>query len=333
MPLMSIPAIDMSRFHVAGRKARQRLTAALAHACRDTGFFYITGHRVEHCIIMAMREMTIELFRLPMEEKRALCAQPGDYRGYIPFAAFGNNTSNVEADGYEGFKLHREVALDDPIREACDLYGPNRWPTQIPGFRRAVLEYWHAMDALSEELLRLFALALGFEESRLLSCFDEPLTNMTLLHYPRIDGRGAGSGIHPHRDIDAFTILHPGNVPGLEVMTRDRRWIEVAAMEDALVVNVGNMMELWSGGRFVSTPHRVTSPSCPERYSFPYFAIPRHDVLIEPLLPRVKGFDRAPVETGFLVRELYRTNWKSVAQTNPWVDTGTVGRCATEVSG
>ena len=268
---MSIPVIDVSRFHVAGRKARQRLAAALANACRDTGFFCITGHRVVRCIIVAMREMTVELFRLPMEEKRALCAAPGVYRGYIPLAAFGNNASSEGTDGYEGFKLHREVAVDDPIRETCDLYGPNRWPTQIPGFRRAVLDYWDAMDALSEELLRLFALALGLEESRLLPCFEEPLTNMTLLHYPRSDGRGAGAGIHPHRDIDAFTILCPGNVPGLEVMTRDRRWIE--------------------------------------------------------------GFDRAAVETGFLVRDLYRTNWKSVAQTNPGVDAGTVGSRATEASG
>lgn len=126
MPLMSIPVIDVSRFHVAGREARQRLAAALANACRDTGFFCITGHRVERCIIVAMREMTVELFRLPMEEKRALCVAPGDYRGYIPLAAFGNNASSEEADGYEGFKLHREVAVDDPVREACDLYGSHR---------------------------------------------------------------------------------------------------------------------------------------------------------------------------------------------------------------
>jgi len=321
---MSIPAIDISRFHSGGPQARRSMAAALASACRETGFFHVTGHRVERRVILAMREMTAEFFRLPAEEKRALCAAPGDYRGYIPFAAFGNNASSGEADRYEGFKLHREVAAHDPIREVCDLYGPNRWPTRIPGFRRAVLDYWHAMDALSEELLRLFALALGLGEGRLLPCFVEPLTNMTLLHYPPVDRRRAGSGIHPHRDIDAFTIVHPGNVPGLEVMTRDRRWIGVAAMEGALVVNVGNMMELWSGGRFVSAPHRVTAPCGRQRYSFPYFAMPRHDVLVEPLLPRVEGFDRAAVKTEFIVRELYRTNWKSVAQTDPGIDAGTL---------
>ena len=321
---MSIPAIDISRFHSGGRKARQAMADALANACRDTGFFHVLGHQVDRRLIVAMHEVTAELFRLPDEAKRTLGARPGDYRGYIPFAALGNNASRGDADHYEGFKLHREVAADDPIRASCDLHVPNRWPAQLPEFRRTVLDFWHAMDALGEELLRLFALALGLEEDRLLPCFEDSLTNMTLLHYPRVDRRRIGSGIHPHRDIDAFTILHPGNVPGLEVLTRARRWVDIAPMEDALVVNVGNMMELWSGGRFVSTPHRVTNPTGAERHSFPYFAIPRHDVLIEPLVPRVEGFDRPAVEAGFIVGELYRTNWKSAAQTDPGVDAGTV---------
>lgn len=321
---MSVPVIDIARFGAGGRRARTSMAAALGSACRDIGFFHVVGHRVGHGVIAAMRQATAELFRLPDDAKRALCVRPGDYRGYIPFAAFGNNARATEADRYEGFKLHREVAPDDPILAACDLHGPNRWPAHLPGFRRAVLDYWRAMDGLAGELLRLFALALGLDERRLLAYFDDALTNMTLLRYPPVERPRTGSGVHPHRDIDAFTVVHPGNVPGLEVLTRAGRWVDIAPMEGALVVNVGNMMELWSGGRFVSTPHRVTSPVGAERHSFPYFAIPRHDVLIEPLAPRVEGFARPAVEAGFIVRELYRTNWASVAQTDPEVDAGTV---------
>ena len=293
------------------------MAAALASACRDIGFFHVVGHRVGHGVITAMQQATAELFRLPDDAKRALCVRPGDYRGYIPFAAFGNNARATEADRYEGFKLHREVAPDDPDLAACDLHGPNRWPPQLPGFRRA-------MDGLAVDLLRLFALAPGLEEGRLLAYFDDALTNKTLLRHPPAERPRTGSGVHPLRDIDAFTVVHPGNVPGLEVLTRAGRWVDIAPMEGALVVNVGNMMELWSGGRFVSTPHRVTSPVGAERYSFPYFAIPRHDVLIEPLVPRVEDFARPAVEAGFIVRELYRTNRTSLAQTDPGVDAGTV---------
>ena len=300
------------------------MAGALADACLDTGFFHVRGHRIDHRLITAMQRATAALFRLPDDAKHALCARPGDYRGYIPLASLGDNANAGAADRYEGFKLHREVADDDPIRRSCDLHGPNRWPAQLPGFRGAVLAYWRAMDALGGELLRLFAIALGLEERRLLPYFEDSLTNMTLLRYPPPERPRTGAGIHPHRDIDAFTILHPGTVPGLEVLTRAERWVDIAPVEGALLVNVGNMMELWSGGRFVSTPHRVTSPTGAERHSFPYFAIPRHDVRVEPLLPRLEGFDRPAVEAGFIVRELYRTNWTPVAQTDPSVDAGTV---------
>ena len=147
---MSIPEIDLSRFHTGGRKARQAMAHALASACRDTGFFHVLGHRVDRRLVLAMHEVTAELFRLPDEARRTLAVRPGDYRGYIPFAAFGNNASRGDADHYEGFKLHREVAADDPVRAARDLHAPNRWPAQLPGFRRTVLDYWHAMDALGD---------------------------------------------------------------------------------------------------------------------------------------------------------------------------------------
>ena len=100
-----------------------------------------------------MRAAALGSFALPDSAKRALFVRPGDYRGYIPFVA--------KTDRYQGFKLHRGVAADDPIRAACDLYGPNRRPGGMPGFRRAVRDYWRAMDALGGELLRIFALAPG----------------------------------------------------------------------------------------------------------------------------------------------------------------------------
>ena len=320
----SIPEIDISRLHTGKQKNRRVTAELLANACRDTGFFYIVGHGIDGRTIRSMREVTIELFELPYQDKLALSARPGDYRGYIPFAAFGNNANIEDVDHYEGYNLHREVAANDPIRHDCDLYVSNRWPPQVPEFQRVVLEYWRALDSLSMMLLRLFALALGLFEDRLLTYFVNSLTNMTLLHYPRINQHNTGSGIHPHRAMDAFTILYPGNEPGLELLTRAKRWIEVVPIKGAFVVNIGNMMELWSGGRFVSTPHRVTNPTGAQRHSFPYFAIPRHDVLIEPLVPRVDGFNKPAVEAGFVVRELYRTNWKQVARTDARVDVGTV---------
>ena len=320
----SLPTVDLSNFDGLSSDARQRLAAHVADACREVGFFYLSGHGVDNAKIAAVKQAVVSLFALPAARKQKLRVALDDYHGYIPFAAFGWNDDDDRSDHYEGYKLHREIAPTDPVREQCSLYAPNRWPPGVPNFREAVLAYWHELDRLSHSLLRLFALALGQHESRFLPYFKDSLTNMTLLHYPEIEEPSAGSGIHPHKDIDAFTILHPTEVSGLEVHTRDHRWIAVAPSHGALLVNIGNMMELWSGGRFVSTPHRVTNPTGAPRYSFPYFAIPRYDVLVESVLPRLDGFDKPAVRSEFIVGELYRTNWKAELPSHASVDVGAV---------
>ena len=66
-------------------------------------------------------------------------------------------------------------------------------------------------------------------------------------------------------------------------------WISVDAPTDALIVNIGDMLELWSGGYFVSTPHKVVTRAGHDRYSFPYFAVPRYDVLVAPLCQTQPG--------------------------------------------
>jgi isopenicillin N synthase-like dioxygenase len=148
---------------------------------------------------------------------------------------------------------------------------------------------------------------------------------MTLLHYPAATLPGAGFGIHPHKDTDALTILSPDPVGGLMVRRRDDRgWIEVAAPPEALVVNLGDMLELWSGGRFVSTPHKVENRSGRSRYSFPYFSVPRYDTVVQPLVHPLPTFSREPVPVGEVSREVWRTNWPDSKQENNHYDLGTL---------
>jgi len=103
-----------------------------------------------------------------------------------------------------------------------------------------------------------------------------PLTNMTLLHYPPQLTESKRMGIHPHKDTDGLAILAPDPVGGLMVRHRDgSEWIGVDPPGDALNVNIGDLLEVWSGGYLVSTPHKVINTSGTERYSFRYFAVPR----------------------------------------------------------
>ena len=48
------------------------------------------------------------------------------------------------------------------------------------------------------------------------------------------------------------------------------------------MINIGDMMEVWTNGEFVATSHRVR-PVKEERYSFPLFFAVDYDTKVQPL--------------------------------------------------
>ena len=264
-------------------------------------------------------------FERPLEEKLKDRISRDNYRGYIPQGFFSANTRYTEVDRYEGYKLHIDIAENDPICQLCDLYAPGKWPDAPASFQKAVEDYWRACDRVTNGLLAMLATILDVDSQWFLQLFEKPLTNMTLLHYPPQHPGDAGFGIHPHKDTDALTILVPDAVGGLMVKKRGSgEWLEVDAPEDTLVVNVGDLVELWSGGYLVSTPHKVVNHSGAERYSFPYFAVPRFDTVVEPLKRPRPGFNRARVHVGDVSREVWRTNWPDARPMYKGFDLGTL---------
>ena len=304
----SIKTIDIRALYTDDN-ARHDITAAIMQSCRDIGFFCLTGTAIPPQLITDMHQAMRPIFAIDDAAKMRQAIRRENYRGYIPMALFRANGTDDDADHYEGYKLHHDVAADDPIIAECDLYGPNRWPDHYPEARAIILNYWQHLDDLTHLLLTLLEDGLGLARGSMTDPMRMPLTNMTLLHYPpRPDGL-TPSGIHPHKDTDILTIIAPDPVGGLEVRTPEGDWITPDCPDGGVIVNIGDMLEVWSGGRLVSTPHRVVNRSGRERYSFPYFAVPRHDVVITPLMPPRDGFDRPPVHCGHWSREVWRTNW------------------------
>ena len=86
-------------------------------------------------------------------------------------------------------------------------------------------------------------------------------TILRLLHYvrqPNIkDHQSVNMGAHT--DYECLTLLHTRN-QGLQVLRKDDTWIDIPVDPAALVVNIGDMLEAWSNGLLLSTPHRVTQP-------------------------------------------------------------------------
>lgn len=319
----SVPVLDL---------ASENFSSQLLEACRTIGFASIVGHGIDQSLLHAMRETVSSLFALPDRVKAESMITPANYRGWIPLGFFTPNRSEVngaEGDHYEGWKLHWECPPDHPVREQCHLYGPNVWAAEVPDMESIVTRYWKACDALAETVMPIFADALSISAATFGQWHQTPLTNMTLLHYPPSPAATDVTGIHPHKDTNVITFLHPDPAGGLEVRRSDGTWITATSEgspPDAILMNIGEMLELWSGGEFVATPHQVINVTGRDRYSFPWFLVPSHDVTVEPLVPAQPGYARAPMPVGELSAEVWRTNWPDEKPSGAGHDLGSLDR-------
>lgn len=294
----------------------------------QTGFTAVSGHGIPQELFASVRRALWKLFDVAESTKHEQAIQRGNYRGFIPLGFFTPNRtdySGAAVDRYEGYKLHWECPPDHPVRHDCDLYGSNRWPSHVPELAALIAEYWQHCTDLSNAILDLLADSLEIPTADLRSWHQDPLTNMTLLHYPPSPGQSV-EGIHPHKDTNTITFLHPGPVAGLEIRTPGGDWIDGAAPDHALVVNVGEMLELWSAGRFMATPHRVVNRTNVDRYSFPWFLVPRHDVVVEALVEGQERFQDKTMPVGALSAEVWRTNWPDEEPSTDAFDLGTLDR-------
>ncbi len=324
-PEAELPLVDIAALcGEAAHPQRGQATDALITALSSVGFAVLRGHGVAAAVTQQMRAAVAAVFDTPRETYRDFIVRKTNYRGYVPLGYFTPNSGVGDADHYEAWKLHQETAPDDPVCAQSKLYGPNRWPPLALNVRAAVSAYWAEMDRINRCVLEAICEGLGLDTTGVLEMLHQPLTNMTLLNYPGTTPRDAW-GIHPHKDFNFLTLLAHDPVGGLEVRRLDGSWIDARCPPDALVMNVGDMLELLTGGRLVSTPHRVVNRSGRQRMSFPYFSVPRHDVVVRPLLPPLPGFERAPLQAGAASANIWTSNWPDEHSTLAAQDLGDYG--------
>jgi isopenicillin N synthase-like dioxygenase len=241
---------------------------------------YVTGTGVDPRLFDNLLTVTRAFFALPYEEKMQVwIGRSTNHRGYVPEGeeVFAGGT----ADKKEAFDLSLDLAADDPdYLGGNPLLGPNQWP-RSPGFREAVTAYYDAVLAFGRTLFRGFALALGEHADVFDRHLTKPPSQLRLIHYPHDPAAEDRMGIGAHTDYECFTLLKPTG-PGLEALNGAGQWIDIPPVEDSFVVNIGDMLELWTNGEFVATTHRVRKVAA-ERYAFPLFFSVDYDTGVEPL--------------------------------------------------
>lgn len=319
----AIPIIDIAPLYGADDGARRAVDAAIGAACCDIGFLVVTGQAEEARLDMARWLRLMAFFDLPHAAKMRLArrkyrpGQPNIYRGYFP-----------AIDGVlaykEGIDLGPELAPDDP-RLAHPLVERNPWPAEaeLPGWRAAAIDYAAAMERLGFLLLHAIARYLGLPQDGFDDCFRGGNSTLRLLRYPvrtaasiagiearvhrRHDGADRPLMTGEHCDSGCLTLLQQDGVGGLQARNASGAWIDVPAIEGSIVVNLGDLMQRWTGGRFRATEHRVLG-SGRVRESIPYFFEPAVDAVIAPP-PSLAGrnADAAPIVYGdYLIDKVQR---------------------------
>lgn len=303
-----VPVIDISHARSGDPGWRRSTAKVIDETCRSSGFLVITGHGVDQQLIDRMHEVSLRFFDLDAETKRQYEAIPDDptIRGFYhapSYVAAGDGTETAP-DLCELFTICRlgepGVASLESLGDDFDVWSRrNPWPA-VPDFKKTWLKYYAALEDLSSDLMQLFALALGLDEDFFDDAIDDHVTNLVANHYPPVNEEPLPGQYRkgPHSDWGTLTVLYQDETGGLEVMDRTTGdWLDVPVVPGSFVVNIGDLMSVWTNDQWQSTKHRVRVPPADRRQtprvSIPFFHQPNWNAEIE-CLPSCLPADGPP---------------------------------------
>ncbi len=300
MPALSLAGLPADAF-----------AAALGESFRTYGFALVTDHGMDADLVARGWQLARAFFALPDAVKRAYLVPGGaGQRGYTAFGteiAKGARANDLKEFWHVGREAKAGGALtatsltDIPLADAplANVMPANVWPREIEGFRETFTALYAAFDTVGGRILAGVARHLGLSPDWFESRIAQGNSILRLLHYPPVPADAPGIRAGAHEDINLITLLLGAEEGGLELLTRDGRWIAAAPPPGALVVNVGDMLQRLTNHVLPSTSHRVVNPP-PERrhiprYSMPFFLHLAPQVLIE-ALPGCVSADNPPRE-------------------------------------
>ena len=281
-----IPVIDIAPLIRSRPEAKPQTVDAIARACQEVGFMYVRNHDFPAAILDRLVEEAKRFFALPMVDKKSVAVEDSpQFRGYLPLEYTGNEGEKGK-NLQEGFMIMHEQPLG-----SFPMHGPNQWPKALPSLRPAMQDYFGAMEQLATSLMHGFAMALGHKPDFFDNFHRNPMSVLKLNHYPpqTILDETEMIGVGGHCDGGTFTILWQDSLGGLEVRNKRGDWVGVAPIEGMFVINIANLLQRWTNGRFSSTEHRVINRYGTDRYSIAFFVYPSHSTIVEPAVDQLHG--------------------------------------------
>ncbi|KAI1770360.1 Clavaminate synthase-like protein [Hypoxylon cercidicola] len=283
-----IPTIDISPYlEDPSSLASARVVEDVRQACVTSGFFQIVNHGISKELQGAVLKAAETFFALSLEEKKKTRHPILKNRGYELIGSQALQDGALP-DLKEGFYVGQHIPEDDErSKKHPYLIGPNIFPASLPdeALKIPTETYYGDVFALSCKVMEILARGLPYGDDIFVPFVsNDPVCAVRLLHYPpqdSVDERQLGAGAHT--DFGAITLLMQDKSGGLEVFDHtSNRWVAVAPNPDAYVVNIGDMLSLWTKDIYKSTLHRVINKSGRDRYSVPFFFDGNTDVRLVP---------------------------------------------------
>jgi gibberellin 2beta-dioxygenase len=269
-----LPVIDLADLlHQEGEEAagEEQCRAAIVRAASVWGFFMVTNHGVPQALLdELLREAQVAVFRRTFEVKAReplLDFSPESYRWGTPTATCLDQLSWSEA---------YHIPLTSTMNRSSLAADSSRTT------RRVIEDVSTAMSQLAQRLARVLLLPLQGDDDTMTrrqgTCF------LRLNRYPPCAAASTALvfGLCPHTDSDFLTILHQDDVGGLQILDAAGRWLAVRPRSGALIVNVGDLLQVWSNDLYRSVEHRVVASASRERFSAAFFLCPSYDAVIRP---------------------------------------------------
>ncbi|KAK9013430.1 hypothetical protein V6N11_041438 [Hibiscus sabdariffa] len=262
----TIPVIDLGK---AEGQDRTDIAQQISNAGEEYGFFQVVNHGIPEDVLNQSMDVFKEFFEMPAEDKAMLYSQD-------PKQSCRLLTSSAN---YDREKVHQ---WRDNLRHPCHPLEDciKLWPEKPIRYREVVAKFSIETKKLGLRILELVGEGLRLESGY----FEDKLSESELLfvnHYPPCPDPSLTLGITKHCDANLLTIHHQGDVNGLQVFNNGE-WIGVEPLHNALVVNIGNQLQIVSNDKLKSAEHRVVTNSRVSRTTAAFFISPSDDCIIEP---------------------------------------------------
>jgi isopenicillin N synthase-like dioxygenase len=277
-----VPVLDLSALRGAcGPDAREAMLGALRESVTESGFFYVKNHGITDGEIEALSNATRAFFGRPEEHKLAFDRHE-QVRGYTGYRFestarfFGTGRGKDLCMKYTmGPELTAEEArerITSEVDVASNAYSPNVFPDL--GFRSAWVRYYDRVHRASIDLLAALGEALDLapasreEWSGML--IEKSCGELRYFQYPDVPRSACadvpGNTIDrmaAHFDLDVITLLYqtPCDNGFISLEARiGEEFVKIPPIRGTLVVNLGEVLRLLTGGQVKATIHRVVRP-------------------------------------------------------------------------